>query len=160
MAQPIPLDLPARDPLVELQARLSNAPAEHAEALLAAYDVLQSLQDSGVFDLIRGALGSKDKILEIAVAQAASAESVRAVRNLLLLFKMLGAIEPDVLRTFTEAGPQVLKMMICQPEPAGLWRLLKDFFWNRDFRQGMAAVNTMFEAFGRRLNDGRQDRPC
>ena len=53
MAQPIPLELPVRDPRVALQARLQDAPAEHAEALLAGYEVLQGLHDSGVFDLMR-----------------------------------------------------------------------------------------------------------
>ena len=57
MAKPIPLELPARDPRMELQARLQNAPLEHAQALLGAYEVLQGLHDRGVFELMRGALG-------------------------------------------------------------------------------------------------------
>ena len=154
MAQPIPLELPARDPLVELQARLRNAPAQHAEALLAAYEVLQGLQDSGIFDLLRGALGSPDKLLEITVEAVRSPESIRALRNLSLVFKMLGAIEPDVLRTFAQATPQAMRLMVQNREPAGLGRLLKDYFLNSDFRRGMAAVNTMFEVFGRSLRIG------
>ena len=39
MAQPIPLDLSIHDPRVERQSRLRDTPAEHAEALLAAYEV-------------------------------------------------------------------------------------------------------------------------
>src|ERR1700747_1617635 len=41
MAQPIPLEVPPRNPRAELHARLLNAPEEHAEAVLAAYEVLQ-----------------------------------------------------------------------------------------------------------------------
>ena len=156
MAQPIPLDVPAHDPLVELQARLRNAPSEHAEALLAAYDVLQGLHDCGVFDLMRGALGSRDKVLDVVVGAAGSPASVRAIRNVLLVINMLGTIEPEVLKTITQACPQALKRMIRQPEQPGLWSLIKDFLWNQDFRHGMAALNTMIEVFGRGFANANQ----
>lgn len=152
MAQPIPLDVPVRDPRIELQARLQAAPAHHAEALLAGYELLQGLQDSGAVDLMRGALGSRDKVLGLAVQTAESPQSIRAIRNLLLLSNMLGEIDPEVLKTLTQTGPQALKMMVRQPEVPGLWRLIKDFLWNKDFRHGLAAVNTMLEAFGRSLS--------
>lgn len=156
MAQPIPLDLPHSDPRVELQARLGRAPAEHAQALLAAYEVLQGLHDSGMLDLLRGALGSKDKVLDIAASTAGSPGSIRALRNLLLVTNMLSAIDPDVLRTFTQTAPQVLERMIRQPESPGLWRLIADFLWNPDFRHGLAAVNTMLEEFGRSWADANR----
>lgn len=152
MAQPIPFDPPAHDPRIELQRRLQNAPAEHAEALLAAYEVLQGLHDARVLDLMRGLLGSKDKVLEIAVGAAGSPESTRVIRNLLLLMNMLGAIDPQALKTVTQAAPEALNRMVRQPGPAGLWRLLKDFLWNRDFRRGMSAINTILEVFGRSLS--------
>jgi uncharacterized protein YjgD (DUF1641 family) len=156
LAHAIPLAVPTRDPRAELQDRLQSAPAEHAEALLAALEVLQGLHDSGLLDLMRGALGSKDRVLDIAVGAAQSPESIRALRNLMLLSTMLGSIEPEVLKTFTQAGPQALKMMVCQPEPPGLWRLIKDFLWNQDFRHGMAAVNTMLEVLGKSLSRAKE----
>jgi hypothetical protein len=66
------------------------------------------------------------------------------------------AIDPDVLKAFTEAAPQALNQMIAQPEPPGLSRLLRDFFWNQDFRHGLAAVNTMLEVFGRNWSNSRR----
>ena len=66
MAQPIHLELPAHDLRTELMARVQNAPAKHAEALLSAYEVLQGLHNRGVLELMRGAIGSSDKVLEIA----------------------------------------------------------------------------------------------
>jgi hypothetical protein len=77
MARPIPLTLPVRDPRAELQLRLQNAPAEHAEAILAACEVLQGLHECGVLELARGALQSSDKVLEIAVDAAQSPQSIR-----------------------------------------------------------------------------------
>lgn len=154
MAQTIPLDVPARDPRIALQSRLADAPAEHAEALLAGYEVLQGLHEAGVLDLLRGALGSRDKVLGVAVGTAGSPESIRVIRNALLLINMLGAIDPEVLRNFTEAAPPALKMMVRQPEKPGLWMLIKDFLWNQDFRHGLAAVNTMLEVLGKNLSGG------
>jgi uncharacterized protein YjgD (DUF1641 family) len=152
MAQPIALDMPVRDPRIELQRRLQDAPAEHAAALLAGYEVLQGLHDSGALDLMRGGLESRDEVLDVAVRAAESRPSIRAMRNFLLLSNMLGEIDPEVLRTLTQTAPQALKTVVCRPERPGLWRLIKDFLWNKDFRHGLAAVNTMLEVFGRSLS--------
>ena len=159
MAQPILLDVPVRDPRIELQARLQDAPTQHAEALLEGYEVLQALHDAGALDLLRGALGSKDKVLNVTVETAGSPSSVRGIRNLMLLINMLGTIEPDVLKTFTQIAPSALKMMIYRPERPGLWSLIKDFFWNQDFRHGMAALNSLLEVFGKGLCAHRKQHP-
>jgi hypothetical protein len=42
MAQPIPLEIPPRNPRAELHSRLEQAPEEHAEAVLAAYECFRS----------------------------------------------------------------------------------------------------------------------
>ncbi len=155
MAQPIPFEVPARDPRADVQSRLQRAPAEHAEALLAAYEVLQGLHGSGMLDLMRGALGSRDRVLGVAVGAARSPGSVRAIRNFVLLTNMLAEVDPEVLKRFTNAAPQALMTAVRRPERPGLWSLIKDFLWNQDFRHGMAAVNTMVEALGRCLSGGK-----
>lgn len=155
MARPLPLDLPVHDSRVELEARLRSAPVEHAEALLAACELLQTLHDRGTLDLARGAVSSGDKLVEIVVAAARSPESIRGLRNLLLLINMLGAIDPDVLKAFTQAVPEALRRTALHPEPVGLWTLLRDFFRNQDFRHGLSAVNTLLESFGRSLSESR-----
>src|SRR3981081_4794893 len=94
MAKPVPLQLPPRDSREELRSRLDRAPLEHADALLATYEVLQGLHDCGILELLRGLLGSGDKVLETAVDAARAPESVRAMRNLLVLYKALGATHP------------------------------------------------------------------
>src|SRR6266850_7127707 len=101
MAQPIRFQPPPRDMHAPLVARLSAAPADHAEAVLAAYEVLQGLHDRGVLDLLRGTLGGSEKVLEQVVAVASGPESIRATRNLLLLVTALGEIEPALLSDLT-----------------------------------------------------------
>src|ERR1700761_4614007 len=108
MARPISLELPRPDPREELRKRLEQAPVEHAEALLDSYELLETLHQHGVFELLRGALGASDKLIEAAVDAAKSEESVRAIRNALILGKILGSINPDVLQGVAVAVSETL----------------------------------------------------
>ena len=151
MAQPIPLEIQARDPRAELQDRLARAPQEHAEALLSAYEVLQKLHERGALDLMRGALGSSDKVLEIVLQEAQTPAAVRGLRNLLILGNVLGSVEPNLMEGFARSIPEAIALTKAHaPEPPGLWGILKKF-GQRDFRRGLVLVNSMLEAFGRNL---------
>ncbi len=137
-----------------MQARLEQAPTEHAEALLAAFEVLQGLHDRGVFDLLRGAIGSSDKVIEILVNEAKSPEAIRALRNFLILTKMFGTIDTDRLRALTEAVSETMLKPQESPPP-GIWGLFKKL-WNRDFRRGLSAGQRLLEKFGSILS-GKQN---
>jgi len=151
MAQPIPLQLTPRDPQRELNGRLQEAPMKHAEAILAAYEVLQGMHDQGVLELIRGTLGGGEKILEQVVQVARGPEAIRASRNLLLLVKVLGEIEPELLSDLTRAIPKALVQANAEESrPPGLIKLVSTF-WNKDFRRGLAAFNDLFLMFGKNL---------
>lgn len=152
MARPIPLHLAPRDPQRELDVRLQQAPLEHAEAVLAGYEVLQGLHDRGVLELMRGTLGGSEKILQQVVAVASGPESIRATRNLLLLVRTLGEIEPALLNDLTRAVPKALVQANAEEaRPPGLFKLLSTFF-NKDFRRGLAAFNDLLVAFGKNLS--------
>ena len=153
MAQPIPLHLAPRDPREESNLRLQRAPQDHAEALLAAYEVLQALHDRGVLELLRGALGGSEKILEQVVAVASGPQAIRASRNLLLLINTLGEIEPALLSDLTRAMPKALVQANAEEaRPPGLFKLMSTF-WNADFRRGLAAFNDLLVAFGKNLTE-------
>ncbi|MGA2051599.1 MAG: DUF1641 domain-containing protein, partial [Terracidiphilus sp.] len=127
MARPIALEIPPRDPRQELRKRLEAAPIEHAEALLDSYELLQQLHDHGVFQLLRSAVGASDKLVESAVETAKSDQSVRAIRNVIILGKMLGEIDPDVLRGVAVAVGETLGCQKPVIEPPGLFSLLNQF---------------------------------
>ena len=153
MAQPIPFHPAPRDPREDLNLRLQQAPLEHAEAVLAAYEVLQGLHDHGVLELMRGTLGGSEKILEQVVAVASGPESIRATRNLLLLVTTLGEIEPALLADLTRAIPKALAQANAEEaKPPGLFKLMSTF-WNADFRRGLAAFNDLLVVFGRNLTE-------
>ena len=108
MAQPIPLEIPPRNPRAELRARLEQAPEEHAEAVLAAYEVLQELHNRGVLDIMRGFLAASDDILEKVVDNIRTPEAIRAIRNLLFWRQILGSIEPEWFKGIFQAIPKAL----------------------------------------------------
>ena len=151
MARPIPLELPARDPREELRKRLEQAPVDHAEALLDSYELIQQLHDHGVFELLRGALFASDKLIETAVDAAETDESIRAFRNAMILGKVLGAINPDVLQCFATAASET---MACYEkpviEPPGLFSLLNQFR-HKELRRSIALINRFLENLGNQI---------
>src|SRR5438045_8495650 len=146
MSQPIALNLPARNPRAELMIRLQNAPLQHAEALLSGYDLLQRLHDRGVLDLMRGGLGSSDKVLSIAVEAAKTPEAINATRILLIMSKVMFTLEPDLLEGIAEAVPNSLAQARAK-KPLSLWQLLKKMC-SQDTRRALSAMLGVVESFG------------
>src|SRR6266478_4439666 len=153
MAQPIPLQMPARDPRAELQTRLQNAPLQHAEALLSGYELLQRLHDRGVLDLLRGALGSSDKVIEIVVDAAKTPEAIIATRNLLILSKVVFTLQPELLESIANAVPDSLAQAGRQ-KPLSVWQLLKKMC-SQDTRRAVSAMLGLLESFGKSLGSRR-----
>ena len=151
MARPIPLELPPHDEHAERRAQLDAARIEHADAILAGYEVLQGLHDQGILDVLRGALGARDSIVELAASTASRPESVRALRTFVLLAQALGTIDPAVLADLTRAVPAAfIHETTKDAEPPGLLGLVR-IFLGRDFRRWLAAMMALVVTFGRNL---------
>jgi uncharacterized protein YjgD (DUF1641 family) len=153
MAKPIPLELPARDPREALYQRLRNAPLEHVEALLATYDILQGLHDRGVLEMMRGALGSSDQILQILVDAAKSPEVIRAIRNLVVLAKIAGSLETGLLEEVEESLQTNLSKSTA-PEPLSLWQLFKKLR-SKDSRRALTSLTAVLESMGKSLDPNK-----
>jgi uncharacterized protein YjgD (DUF1641 family) len=102
--------------------------------------------------MLRGALGSGEELLDLAVAAGKSPAAIRGTRNCVLLAQMLGAMEPEDLQVFTRSVPLALRTIARSSEPAGFWKLLMSFR-RKEVRRGMAAVQAFLEAVGRSLAD-------
>jgi uncharacterized protein YjgD (DUF1641 family) len=151
MAQPIPLQIPPRDPRAELRSRLEQAPEEHAEAVLAAYEVLQQLHERGVLEIMRGALAASDDILEKVVDGAKTPEGIRAIRNLLFFGRILGSIEPEWFQGIFQAIPEGIAQVTAErDQPVRFFELLRRLV-SKDSLRGLAAAIDFLQAFGRHL---------
>jgi len=141
--------LPPRDPRDDLYQRLENAPREHAEALLAACEILQLLHDKGLLELARGALGSGEKILEILVKAANSPEVIRGIRNFIILTKLFATLEPKLLEHLADAVPKSL-VEAKTKKPLGLLQLMSKAA-NADTRRIMTIMIRVVESLGKDL---------
>src|SRR6267154_1021968 len=126
MAQPIPFNVPPVDSRAGLRARLEHAPDKHAEAILAAYDLLQALHERGILDVATSALSASDELLEKLVDTANSPDAIRAIRNLMFWRQVLGKIEPRWFQGIFQAIPDALATATAERnEPVGIWKLLR-----------------------------------
>jgi uncharacterized protein YjgD (DUF1641 family) len=155
MAAPILLKLPPEDPHEALYRRLENAPKEHAEALLAACDILQGLHDKGLLELAKGALGSGEKVLEILVEAGNSPEVIRGIRNIMILTKFFAGLEPELLEQLAGAVPKALAEAKTE-KPLGLLQLMGKAT-NADTRRVMTIMIRVAESLGKDLGSGARE---
>jgi uncharacterized protein YjgD (DUF1641 family) len=152
MAQPIRFNVPPLDPREALRARLERTPEKHAEAILAACDVLQALHDRGILDVATSALSASDELLEKVVDSANTPDTIRAIRNLMFWRQILGRIEPSWFQGIFQAIPDALATATAQrDEPVGVWKLLRRAM-SKDSLRGLAAAIDFLESFGRHLH--------
>jgi uncharacterized protein YjgD (DUF1641 family) len=148
MAQPIVFLRPEKTAPANLE-RLRNAPAEHADALLSGYELLQLLHDRGVLELLRGLVGGGDSMISAIVAAADTPDAIRAIRNFLLLTKVFAGIPPDVLHSLAETVDAGAKREKAHRAPGLLhllWRLR-----NEDSRHAVSIGLDLLEGMGKGL---------
>jgi uncharacterized protein YjgD (DUF1641 family) len=85
----------------ELKRKIEEVPAEHADAILSAYRLLEEAHESGTLELLRGALAAQDSIINHVVGLVSQPEMVNGLRNLIVLGKVLGNIN----QTFETVSP-------------------------------------------------------
>jgi uncharacterized protein YjgD (DUF1641 family) len=123
MAEPIPFTLPPRNARLELIRRLERAPQEHVEALLDAYAVLQLLRDKGLLEIAKGLLGSGEKVLDILTETIEKDDVIRTLRNLTILLKIVGSLDPEMLERIVAALAAGVTEAETQ-KPPGIFKLL------------------------------------
>ncbi len=158
MANPIAFKPVPVDPRAGLMKRLEAAPKEHAEALLVGYDLLQAAHDQGILDLMHGLVYAKNTIFEHVAEGAKMQESVDALRNLISLGKILGAMEPETLSCVVSAMSTTSKPKA--EEPLSMWGLFKKVS-SREGRRGLSMGVELLVALGtRRFADATKLAPA
>ena len=153
MANPITFKPRAVDPRQELQRRLDAAPTQHAEALLVAYDLLEEAHRQGLLDALHGAIGAKDTLVGLLAKYSAEPVSVNAIRNLLVLGKMLGTLDPEPLSQVSKEMAVAMKSHAGEKQPPSLWALFKRVR-SPEARRGLSFMTLMLGAIGRSTDPG------
>jgi uncharacterized protein YjgD (DUF1641 family) len=152
MAKPIPFQVPPVDHREALRMKVEHAPEKHAEAILAAYDLLQALHDRGILDTTASVLKASDEVFGKIVDNANTPETIRALRNLLFWQQVLGKIEPRWFQGIFQAIPDGLATATAErDEPVRVWKLLRRAL-SKDSLRGLSAAIDFLESFGRHLH--------
>jgi uncharacterized protein YjgD (DUF1641 family) len=129
----------SRDDLVR---RVEQAPVEHAEALLAAYDLLERLHEKGLLELVSGLLSAGDTVVNHVVDVISSKEMVTALRCVLVFSNLLSSIDADALHAaIADAGKETPSLLAIGKQAT-----------SADARRGMAAALGLLTVFGAALN--------
>ena len=148
MAQPIPFTpTPAR--AADSAERLAEALDKHTDALISALELVQLLDDRGVLNLLRGLVGAGDQIVGILTTAAGAPESLRGMRNFILLTKFFASVPPEVLDSLVRAASEGAEREKAQRAP-GLLQLLRRA-GSENSRHAMAVTLDLLESVGKAL---------
>jgi uncharacterized protein YjgD (DUF1641 family) len=129
----------------DLIRRVENAPVEHAEAILSAYDLLQQLHEKGILELFSGLLSAGETVVNHVVGVISSQEMVTALRIGLIFSNLLSSIDPDKLSAvLAQAGK----------EPPSLLAIGKQAT-SKEARRSMAVAMGLLNVLGAAL--GKQE---
>lgn len=151
MANPIELVPGPRQAHDDIQRQVASAPTEHAAAVLSAFELLEELHKSGVLDLMRGTVGAGGEIVKHATELAAAPESIRALRNLLLMAQLLGSIHPDTLHGIVGAFQAAAEQREQSRKSPSLFRILRRLS-SEDSRYALDAIGNIMQGIGQGLN--------
>ena len=133
---------------VELQASLRDLSGNRFADSTVRWGELQG----GILEVLRGALGSSDKVLEIVVEAIKTPELIRGIRNFLVLVKLLGTVEPELVEGLARSLAEALTLAkTYESKPPGFWRTELHQFRSRDLRRGLVFISSLLEAFGQEL---------
>ena len=148
MANPLQFKPHIGDPHQELERRLAAAPREHAEALLVAWDLLQTAHDKGILDLAQGLIGGRDIIATELAAAANNPNSISALRNLISMGRILASLDPATLDHLAKALDGAALQKEAEQKPPSLWQLFRRIS-SDDGRRGLSFITTILTGLGR-----------
>ncbi|HWZ50516.1 MAG TPA: hypothetical protein VNW54_03545, partial [Granulicella sp.] len=130
------------DARVDLIKKVEGAPVEHAEAVLAAYELLQQLHEKGILELLTGLLAAGDTVVNHVVGVISSPQAVTATRLGLMMVNLLGSIDADKITAALAAGSK---------EPPTLLAIGKQAT-SKEARRGMAVAVGLLNVLGAALD--------
>ncbi len=129
------------DSRLDLARRIENAPREHAEAILEAYEVLQRLHETGALSIVNGLLSAEDTVVDKVSDVVSSKQAVTALRIAIILGSVLTSIDPNAVhKAVTEA----------ETRTPSLWRLLRTAC-SKEVRKAAGLVLALAGIFGKSL---------
>lgn len=124
----------------DLARQILEAPTEHADAILAALNLLQKLHDTGLISLASGLISAGSSIINRFAAVADSQQAVTGLRTALILGSILNTLDPNELH----------KAMQVSQKDVSLFAILKGLMTKQARLAAMIGVN-IINVFGKAL---------
>ncbi len=138
-------------PAEALRKKVEAAPFENAAAVLKAYQLLDTLEKHGILDMLRGAISAENTIIDKVAGYANTPEGINTMRNLMVLGKLVGSLNPDVLKDGTHDLTASVVREVQKPAP-GLFGILRRLF-RGDLLRGIAISMAALESIGKTARD-------
>jgi uncharacterized protein YjgD (DUF1641 family) len=133
------------DARVDLIEKVEGAPVEHAEAVLAGYELLQQLHEKGILELLTGLLTAGETAVNHVVGIISSPQAVTATRLGLMMVNMLGSIDADKISAALAAGSKAPPSLLAMGRQAT----------SVEARRAMAVGLGLLTAFGEALEKSK-----
>jgi len=122
----------------DLLRKVKAAPAQHAEAILAAYEVLEKLHEKDVLSTLNGLLGAKDMVVDRLADVVSSTEMVNLLRLGLMAGNLVKDINPDDLHGVLKEAAE---------EPPSFFQIFRRMT-SKDARRALGAFGSILNIFG------------
>ena len=146
MSKQIEFTPPPLYPKPEFRNRVPGATEKRAEALLATYELLEVARECEAIDLLQGAISAKDTIMGQVAEYGSKPATVAALRNLIVLAKILGELNTEPLARLARElkGETGVRL---DDAPPSVWQLTKRAD-HPDVRRGLHFLLRVTEALG------------
>jgi uncharacterized protein YjgD (DUF1641 family) len=108
-----------------------------------------------VLATLRGALGASDKFIDTITEGRDSEASIKTIRNLIIMGKIIASVDPLILDGIANAVSETLGNRHQEPEKApGLLAILHDFS-SANLRRSLGLINRFLNSLGSSLRQHR-----
>ena len=148
----IPSELEERTEAIK---KLVNMTADNHEAFMTIVEVVEELHESGILDMAKGLLRTREKVGVIAVEQLNQPSMHRVIQNGTNAFKFFGSIDPQQLQNMLNGVTRGLQKSaddMTKEEKLGLWGMAKKMR-DPDVNASMTTLMGFLQGMGQEFND-------
>jgi len=105
-----------------------NQLADNREALTNTLEILNELQKTGILDMVRGLLRTRDKVGSIAIEQINQPSMHNMIKNGFNMIEFLGELDPDQVQKIMNgmhSGVDKTSEGMKKDETIGIWGMMK-----------------------------------
>jgi uncharacterized protein YjgD (DUF1641 family) len=129
--------------------------AKNREAITTSLEILQELHSAGILDMLKGLLKTRDKVGVLAIQQINTPEMHNTIKNGINVLQLVGAIEPDRLKTLLRAANKGLESMDGTNDKMSKWGLLK-LMNDPDVMSSLSTMTVFLQGMGKELNNQKR----